>query len=498
EGRVYDVRTNENLSGHVVYVDSTGDTVANVHSNKSTGEYSFVLNIPGGNFKIYCDEPNHLPVTTSLSVPMKPGQYQRVRKDIPMERKPTLQAVYDIPDYVKKNPALASYRGLIVEEIHTRNLYPLLQYIFFDDGSADFASRYKIFTSPQDTVGFDENKVPGGTLDKYYQVLNIIGKRLRQFPDATITLYGATNQMTEGEKKDGLGEARAKLIYNYFVNIWGIDPKRIDVQGLKLPRHPSNQKDTLGQVENRNVEIAVDDAHEWDILKPVLEEGVTYSPDPATTKFRMFNGINDNNVDHREIILNRGGQEWNEVKDIGTTDTLGGEYNWLDQNKKLPLDENPFVCVMNVYGKDGVKRVSNYDTVKVKQITSAVQAAQHLGGREIETYNLILFKFDSPEAGPKNERILSEYIFDRVKPQSDVKITGYTDIIGHADRNKTLSGQRAQTAYTAIKEKTGGNYASMTSEGVGSAQPLYPNELPEGRFYNRTVQIVINTPITNQ
>ncbi|HET7152378.1 MAG TPA: OmpA family protein [Candidatus Kapabacteria bacterium] len=499
EGRVYDVRTNENLSGHVVYVDSTGDTVANVHSNKSTGEYSFVLNIPGGSFKIYCDEPNHVPVTTSLNVPMKPGQYQRVRKDIPMERKPTLQAVYDIPNYVKKNPALSAYRGLIVEEIHTRNLYPLLQFIFFDDGSTSFASRYKIFTSPSDTVGFDENKVPGGTLEKYYQGLNIIGKRLRQFPDATVTIYGASNQITEGEKKEGIGEQRAKLIYNYFTSIWGIDAKRMTVQGLKLPRHPSNQKDTLGQVENRNVEIAIDDAHEWDILKPVLQEGVTYSPDPSFTKFRMFNGINDENVDHREILLTRGGESWNQMTNVGTADTMSGSYDWKDKaHDTLPLDENPFVCVMNVYGKDGIKRVSNYDTIKVKQITSAVQAAQHLAGREIETYNLILFKFDSPEAGPKNERILSEYIFDRVKPQSDVKITGYTDIIGHADRNKTLSGQRAQTAYSSIKEKTSGNYASMTSEGVGSSQPLYPNELPEGRFYNRTVQIVIETPLTNQ
>ena len=160
EGRVYDIRSNENLSGHVVYVDTAGDTIANVHSNKTTGEYSFVLNIPGGRFKIYCDEPDHVPVVDSLNVPMKPGQYQRVRKDIPMERRPILHAVYDIPNYVKKNTALGSYRGLIVEEIRTRNLYPLLQFIFFDDGSAQFASRYKIFKSPNDRSVLKRRKCP--------------------------------------------------------------------------------------------------------------------------------------------------------------------------------------------------------------------------------------------------------------------------------------------------------------------------------------------------
>jgi outer membrane protein OmpA-like peptidoglycan-associated protein len=185
---------------------------------------------------------------------------------------------------------------------------------------------------------------------------------------------------------------------------------------------------------------------------------------------------------------------WNMLTDIGIKDSIGGEYNWLDQGKNLPLDENPFECILNVYGKDGVKRQSNVDTIKVKQITSAVQAAQHLGGREIETYNLILFKFDSPEAGPKNERILAEYIFDRVKEKSVLKITGYTDIIGKLERNMTLSKQRANTAFSAIKEKTGGKYAQMDVDGVGPTKPLYPNELPEGRFYNRTVQIVIETP----
>ena len=124
-----------------------------------------------------------------------------------------------------------------------------------------------------------------------------------------------------------------------------------------------------------------------------------------------------------------------------------------------------------------------------------MQATLHIAGREIETYNLILFKFDSPEAGPKNERILSEYIYDRVKPLSNVKITGYTDIIGLAGRNQKLSTARAQTAYDAIKAKKGNDYESMNYAGVGASQPLYPNDLPEGRYYNRTVQIVIETRI---
>ena len=229
--------------------------------------------------------------------------------------------------------------------------------------------------------------MPGGTLEKYYQGLNIIGKRLRQFSDATITLYGATNQMTDGENQAGLGEKRANLVRDYFVNIWGIDPQRIQVQGLSLPRHPSNQKDTLGQIENRQVEIAVDDAHEWDILKPVLEETFTYAPDPTSTKFSMFNGINDNNVDHRDIVLTRGGNPWNTLTDIGDTITLGAQYDWKDKvHDTLPLDENPFIAQMDVYGKDGIKRVSNFEHRESE--TDYERRASHAAHRRTRNRNV--------------------------------------------------------------------------------------------------------------
>jgi hypothetical protein len=37
--------------------------------------------------------------------------------------------------------------------------------------------------------------------------------------------------------------------------------------------------------------------------------------------------------------------------------------------------------------------------------------------------------------------------------------------------------------------------ASLDGKGVGEEAPLYSNELPEGRFYNRTVQIVVESQV---
>jgi hypothetical protein len=30
---------------------------------------------------------------------------------------------------------------------------------------------------------------------------------------------------------------------------------------------------------------------------------------------------------------------------------------------------------------------------------------------------------------------------------------------------------------------------------VGETMPLYDNELPEGRFYSRTVNVIVETPV---
>jgi outer membrane protein OmpA-like peptidoglycan-associated protein len=37
----------------------------------------------------------------------------------------------------------------------------------------------------------------------------------------------------------------------------------------------------------------------------------------------------------------------------------------------------------------------------------------------------------------------------------------------------------------------------LNSRGTGEEEPLYSNELPEGRFFNRTVQVIIETPLAD-
>jgi OOP family OmpA-OmpF porin len=73
--------------------------------------------------------------------------------------------------------------------------------------------------------------------------------------------------------------------------------------------------------------------------------------------------------------------------------------------------------------------------------------------------------------------------------ESKVVATGYTDHLGNAEVNQRLSDGRAKSVADALKA------GQVTSLGVGARRPLYNNDLPEGRFYNRTVEVRVETPV---
>ncbi len=439
---------------------------------------------------------------------------------IKLGQRPQLTPQVEASAWAKENPndkEAQGFRGLVMRQVASIQLHPLLNYVFFDMGESALAKRYILFKSPAETAGFSDERIPGGTLEKYYHVLNIFGYRLRKNPEAKIKVVGCIDNNSLGysavEKKPDLAKNRATVVYNYLRDIWGIPENRmtLEFRDQKLPDLPSNPKDSMGIIENRRTEILCED---WEVIKPIIDKDPKVFPQPEEMVWVMKNGIEDELVDKRRIEIKRDDKDWATITDVGTTQA-STKWDWQNKAGEYPDTTSktsvsntnlniynlvPFKARLVVTSKSGSECESPWVSVPVKfvktQCGAVDKTAGNAGGRDstLEKYNLILFPFNSAAAGPRNERILKDYVYNRCFSSSKVEIVGHTDVVGMYEANKKLSINRAKTANDGIRSNTKG-VAVLTSDGVGEDNPIYDNSLPEGRFYNRTVSIKIQTPL---
>ncbi len=461
--------------------------------------------IPFVNFEISASNPKYGNTKINQRIERPPSTYKHeeagktadeVFVKLTLGQRPVLGTKIGEADYVRRyketKPELAQFNGLVMEQILTWDLYPLLNYVFFDLGSSELPNRYKLFKNFDQTKSFTDTTIPGGTLDKYYHMMNIYGFRMQKNPNSKLEIVGCNDGTTKEEKRAGLSKERATQVYNYFKDIWKIDESRLKLSFRDKPATVSNLKDSLGIVENRRVEILCSD---WEIMKPVFQVDTRTVPEPDTMRYTMRNGIEDEIVAKRRIEIKRSDKMWKVINDIGTVQPEE-MWDWMNDDLEYPKDETPYKAQLIVTSKAGNECKSDIITIPVKQVKASDRIVGSDKDSTLEKYNLILFPFDRFDAGPINERILKDYVFDRVKKTSKVIVIGHTDVVGLYDHNQVLSGKRSGTVKDGIDKKTLKQYGALESRGVGEDEPLYNNDLPEGRFYNRTVQVNIRTPLS--
>ncbi len=441
----------------------------------------------------------------TVTDPAKANENITVRKTIMLGQRPTLAAEMAASDWSKRKND--GFKGLVLEERASITLYPLLPYIFFDLNSAEWPSRYTIFKGKNQTAGFNDERLPGGTLQKYYHVLNIYGYRLNKYPDVKVEITGCVDETNENKNSD-LPKNRAQIVYNYLRDIWGISEDRMSIKTRGWPEVRSNPKDSFGIVENRRAELRFSGPNaenQWQVERPILDNDPTVFPSPNEMTWVMTNGIDSNIVESRRIEVWRGGKKWNTLTEVGRT-TATTKWNWLDTEEEWPSEDKnitteekmlaPYKAQLVVVSKKGTECRSDTVTIPVKRTSTKGLVEVRQDDKTLEKYNLILFPFDQSVAGPMNERILKEYVYPRIKPTSDIFVEGKTDVVGMYEHNKGLSERRSKTVERGIGANAN-KYNALSSRGTGEDEPLFTNELPEGRFFNRTVQVRIETPLTS-
>lgn len=372
-------------------------------------------------------------------------------------------------------------KNIFIEEFVSTEMYPLLRYVFFDEMSASIPSRYRILqTKDADTIN-ERTLARKGAMTLYYHVLNIIGKRLRDNPQATITLTGCLSGTKEELNMPKLAQQRAEKVAQYLSETWGISQQRMRLVQRTLPAVPANISRTEGLEENRRVEISSDYIGITDpiIITDTIIQGtssVKYTP-----KIQAKEGLNNWNliikkdntplIDFSDKILPQRPVEYNIIQNnkhqLNNSGNLYAELTVTDnknQTIKIISDSIPY-SVLSVNDKRKTRSEDN----------------------EFDKYRLLLFGYDQSSLSEEHKRILT-FIQPRIHNDAKIIIRGSTDNIGDSEYNNTLSLQRANESAKALG-------LQVETMGVGTSGAGYDNTLPEGRFYNRTVEIQVTNPV---
>ncbi len=369
-----------------------------------------------------------------------------------------------------------------IEDFISLNLRPLLNYIFFEQNSAEIPKKYIQF-SPDDSLDFSNKSLENlGVLETYYHILNIVGKRLQENPKIKVTLIGHNDKTGELENKQ-LSKARAEAVKNYLTQVWHIPAKRIKTKARDLPKYKSDNSTPEGQAENRRVEIYSKDKS---LLAPVITIDTMRVFRDYTLRFYPTIRA-DAGLSRWELVVTQGNKTL--IKFSGTN-TIPDSLDWFitQRDSSAPKRSGKIHYQLTVIDSLGQVAISPTSYVPVNQITIQKKRMSQQQDKEFEYYSLILFDFGKSKLEKDHKSVLN-YVKNRIKPNSKITVTGYTDQSGDEDINRRLSFKRAKAVTKQL------NLKNVDINGVGESVLLYDNSLPEGRFYCRTVKITIENQV---
>jgi len=399
------------------------------------------------------------------------------------------------PDYKAQLSASVSASGiesdgrelpsvtLRIEEFLSTQMKPLLPYVFFTENSSQIPPRY-VRRTPETIRQFSEQRLHNASmLDTYHEVLNIIGRRMLEYPESQITITGCTSEQGAEAANSKLADQRASAIRDYLTQTWSIASGRITVQSRALPSIPSNVKERDGVEENRRAEITTTDPR---VLDPVWTTDTSRTVTPPGVRFRML-GTVEAGLDSWTLQAK---QDDVVIKEFSGRDSLPVYVDWDLQNDQthVPRAPSSIDYVLSVKDLTGNITSDEGPSIGVEQVTITKKRRERIKDMEIDRYSLISFDFADSTISAQNARLLDR-IKKNVSLAANVHVSGHTDRIGDPAFNQRLSEGRARNVASSL------NSGTMSVEGKGAQGLLYNNDLPEGRFYSRTVNILVETPI---
>jgi outer membrane protein OmpA-like peptidoglycan-associated protein len=382
-------------------------------------------------------------------------------------------------------------------ERNVRETFPLRNYVFYDLGSNQIPSRYKLLRK-EDVKDFNENQIattasvnPSGRsarqMTVYYNVINILGNRMAENPSTTILLVGSSEKGPED------GVMMAESIKTYLVNVFGVNSTRIATKGQFKPNIPSEQPGgtkelVLLREGDRRVSIESN--------SPQLLMEFQSGPD-APLRPLEFVAVQEAPLSSYITIDATGANEAYSSWSLQITDPDGNVKPFGPYTKESVSISGKDIMGTRPEGDYKVKLIGQTKSGQVveKETTTHMILWTPSKSEEALRYSII-FEFNKSKAIAMYEKYLTEIVAPKIPKNGMVIIHGHTDIIGEEAYNLNLSLDRANEVKSIIEKalsNSGRKDVTFEVQGYGEDESITPfeNKFPEERFYNRTVIIDI-------
>lgn len=371
-----------------------------------------------------------------------------------------------------------------IDEYDSTEVLPLLNRIFFTERSADLRDPYRQITVAEADT-FTNARLLGSALDVYYHILNIVGRRMRETPDAMLTINGYRNGR---ENDQALGRSRAETIRRYLMDVWKISAGRLKVSGRGLPPNPSRETSTEGFEENARVELVPSDPN---ILAPVFRRHIQRIATPPALTFHMETTA-EAGVDHWELVVEDERRERWRAFGGATVPPDSIVWDWRSDRNNLPGFPMRLDYTFTVTDSTGAVSASGPTAINVSYQSVQQKLEYSVRDTTIENFSILLFNYDSPKVSQSDNELL-QAIAAGVRPGANMRFTGYTDSLGDARHNQALAAERATEAASISKSLVPPDVNVIVDDSGGEWE-RFPYTTPEGRSHCRTVVIEIRTP----
>ncbi len=186
--------------------------------------------------------------------------------------------------YELLNPVVIEPKGLRFDLPVTSTGRPATSMVFFHTNRMQLPEAYARLNSPAEVDAFRPETL-AGDLNRYFHILNFIGKTLREAPDVRLGIIGCTSGTGPEKNNLALSQGRAESVKNYLHHSWGIAADRMRIESRNLPADPSPSDTREGRLENQRVEFTFNSeaarAHAFGNLMAEAENqnGVTVKTD---------------------------------------------------------------------------------------------------------------------------------------------------------------------------------------------------------------------------